>query len=78
MSLAGQSRHLGGVPVTSGLPPIPDIFLRRNNSRCVPTGDIRSKEAPTQAAFMLFSAAAIRSWPMLESLGPALGRCHRT
>jgi len=35
-------------------------------------------KASTEAALILFSAAAIRSWSMLESLGPASGRCHRT
>jgi hypothetical protein len=39
MSVPGQSRHLGCVLVTSGLPLTPDISLHGNNRRYVPTAD---------------------------------------
>jgi hypothetical protein len=39
MSVRGQKRRFGHVPVTSGLHPTSDVSLHRDNCRDVPTGD---------------------------------------
>ena len=41
MSVVGQSRHFGCVPITSGLPSTPDMFLHCSNRSFVPIAYIR-------------------------------------